>query len=120
MGTIWDPNLDGLVNTDIAPETIGAFVGGGGVVSHDRSFLDRTVTSVLEIDDHDHTAVRFDGGWQAYLAERATARRHAEEAFTEYDTRRRDLAARGPAQAAKFTWTETAQQTWRVYRNVSP
>src|SRR6185437_7109529 len=30
--------------------------GGAAIVSHDRSFLDRTITSVLEIDEHAHTA----------------------------------------------------------------
>ena len=72
--------------------------GGAVIVSHDRSFLDRTITSVLEIDDHDHTATRFDGGWSAFLDERATGRRHAEEAYAEYETRRRDLAARAQRQ----------------------
>ncbi|MFM7225325.1 MAG: ABC-F family ATP-binding cassette domain-containing protein, partial [Actinomycetota bacterium] len=72
--------------------------GGAVIVSHDRSFLDRTITSVLELDGHDHTAVRYEGGWRAYLAERATARRHAEEAWVEHDTRRRDLAARAQRQ----------------------
>ena len=49
--------------------------GGAVVVSHDRAFLDRTITSVLELDEHSHRAVRFEGGWAAYLEERA--RRHA-------------------------------------------
>ena len=72
--------------------------GGAVIVSHDRSFLDRTITSVLELDDHDHTATRYEGGWQAYLAERATARRHAEEAWADHDARRRDLAGRAQRQ----------------------
>lgn len=31
---------------------------------------------------------------------------------------RADLAARGPVQAAKFTWYETARRTQAVYQNV--
>lgn len=31
---------------------------------------------------------------------------------------RRELAARGPAQAAKFTWDETARRTWELYHAV--
>jgi len=72
--------------------------GGAMVVSHDRAFLDRTITSVLELDDHSHTATEYSGGWQAYLEERATARRHAEEAFDEYRTQRRDLTDRAERQ----------------------
>jgi ATPase subunit of ABC transporter with duplicated ATPase domains len=68
------------------------------IVSHDRAFLDRTITSVLELDDHDHTAREYAGGWSAYLAERATARRHAEVAYDEYQSRRRDLVDRARRQ----------------------
>src|SRR5690242_15713739 len=65
--------------------------GGAAIVSHDRAFLDRTITSVLELDDHDHTAAEYAGGWQAYLDERATARRHAEAAYDTYQAQRKEL-----------------------------
>lgn len=68
--------------------------GGLVVVSHDRSFLERTVTSVLEIDEHDHTARLFDGGWAAFVEERQSVRRHAEEAFATYESQRRTLLDR--------------------------
>jgi ATPase subunit of ABC transporter with duplicated ATPase domains len=64
------------------------------VVSHDRAFLERTVTSVLEIDEHEHTCRLFEGGWTAYEEERATARRHAEEAYSTYDSQKRRLQQR--------------------------
>jgi ATPase subunit of ABC transporter with duplicated ATPase domains len=64
------------------------------LVSHDRAFLDRTVTAVVEIDEHTRTAARYEGGWTAYLEERATARRHAEEAFAGYTATRTDLTQR--------------------------
>jgi ATPase subunit of ABC transporter with duplicated ATPase domains len=64
------------------------------VVSHDRAFLERTVTAVLELDEHDHTGRVFEGGWAAYEEERATARRHAEEAYEVYETRKRGLDQR--------------------------
>jgi ATPase subunit of ABC transporter with duplicated ATPase domains len=64
------------------------------VVSHDRAFLERTVTAVLELDEHDHTGRVFDGGWAAYEEERTTARRHAEEAYEVYETRKRGLDQR--------------------------
>jgi ATPase subunit of ABC transporter with duplicated ATPase domains len=72
--------------------------GGAMIVSHDRAFLDQTITSVLELDDHTHTATNYSGGWQAYLDERATARRHAEEAFDEYRAQRRELTDRAQRQ----------------------
>jgi ATPase subunit of ABC transporter with duplicated ATPase domains len=68
--------------------------GAAVIVSHDRAFLDRTITSVLELDEHDHRARRFNGGWSAYLEERAVARRHAEEAYADYTTKRSSLMQR--------------------------
>ena len=71
-----------------------ARAGGLVVVSHDRSFLERTVTSVLEIDEHDGSARHFDGGWSAFLEERRTQRRHAEEEHAKYRSSRAKLLDR--------------------------
>jgi ATPase subunit of ABC transporter with duplicated ATPase domains len=62
------------------------------IVSHDRWFLERTVTEVVEIDEHRRTAARFGGGWNAYLELKAIARRHAEEEYGEYQDRRSQLS----------------------------
>ena len=51
--------------------------GGAVIVSHDRAFLERTVTRVLELDEIAHTAAEYGGGWAGYLQLRATAERHA-------------------------------------------
>ncbi len=45
--------------------------GGVVVVSHDRAFLERTVTRVLELDEHTRSATEFGGGWLGYLDARA-------------------------------------------------
>ena len=86
-----DLDFDGL-------ERLESFVLGHAgalvVVSHDRAFLDRTVTSVLELDEHDHTGRHYGGGWSGYLAERATARRHQLEDFAVYQSRRAELGDR--------------------------
>ncbi len=68
------------------------------IVSHDRAFLARTITSVFEIDGHDHGGALYNGGWEAFLEERATARRHAEDAFENYDKTRRELEDRARTQ----------------------
>ena len=92
-----DLDLDGLARLEAFVLGLGA---GLVVVSHDRAFLERTVTSVLEIDEQDHTATRFDGGWEAYRHERAAARRLAEEAFATYVEQRDSLAERARRQRA--------------------
>ena len=86
-----DLDFDGLERLE---RFVGSRPGGVVVVSHDRSFLDRTITSVLEIDEHDHRGRLFEGGWSAYLAERATARRHASESYQTYAQKRGELLGR--------------------------
>ncbi len=71
---------------------------GVAIVSHDRAFLERTITSVLEIDEISHHASLYQGGWLAYLDARATARRHQDEAYAEYTTKREQLVDRGRRQ----------------------
>ena len=48
------------------------------VVSHDRTFLERTITDVCEIDFHSHRARHFAGGWRSFLEERERAAALAE------------------------------------------
>jgi ATPase subunit of ABC transporter with duplicated ATPase domains len=68
------------------------------VVSHDRAFLERVVTHVLDLDEHTHEATHFAGGWSAYLADKATTRRHAEEDYATYQAKKGELTARARTQ----------------------
>jgi ATPase subunit of ABC transporter with duplicated ATPase domains len=92
-----DLDLEGL-------ERLEAFVSGlrAGtvVVSHDREFLVRTVTKVLELDLAQQQITLFGGGYEAYLEERETARRHAREEFEEFADKKSSLEARGQMQRA--------------------
>jgi ATPase subunit of ABC transporter with duplicated ATPase domains len=74
--------------------------GGIVLVSHDRAFLERTVTSVLELDEHSRRATEYAGGFDAYLGGRAVARRHAEERYETYRTKRSRLEERARRQRA--------------------
>ncbi|MFE5482699.1 ABC-F family ATP-binding cassette domain-containing protein [Streptomyces sp. NPDC056527] len=90
-----DLDLDGL-------ERLEAFVqglrAGTVVISHDREFLTRTVTKVLELDLAQQQITLYGGGYEAYLEERDTARRHAREDYEEYAGRKAALEARGHMQ----------------------
>ncbi len=44
------------------------------VVSHDRAFLDRTVTRIVELDEWTRGTTEYSGGWSAYEAERERRR----------------------------------------------
>ena len=68
--------------------------GGMVIVSHDRAFLERTVTEVLEIEEHTHAGHLYGGGWAGFESERATARAHASEAYALYESQRADLRQR--------------------------
>ncbi|MFF0434102.1 ABC-F family ATP-binding cassette domain-containing protein [Streptomyces sp. NPDC004327] len=86
-----DLDLDGL-------ERLEAFVAGlrAGtvVISHDREFLTRTVTKVLELDLAQQQITLYGGGYEAYLEERDTARRHAREEYEEYADKKAGLESR--------------------------
>ncbi|SDT29263.1 ATPase components of ABC transporters with duplicated ATPase domains [Friedmanniella luteola] len=79
-------------------ETLESFVRGlrSGVVlvSHDREFLSRVVTRVVELDLAQHQVAVHDGGYDAYLHEREVARRHAREAYEEFADKKSDLVSR--------------------------
>ena len=90
-----DLDLDGLARLE---QWVLGLDAGVLLVSHDRRFLDRVVTDVVEIDEFTHGVTTFGGGWQAYLAERALARQHGWERFEQYDATRKDLADRAQRQ----------------------
>ncbi|TFC80040.1 ABC-F family ATP-binding cassette domain-containing protein [Cryobacterium sp. TMS1-20-1] len=90
-----DLDLDGL-------ERLETFVTGlrGGVVlvSHDREFLARCVTRVLELDLAQGANRVFGGGYDSYLEERETARRHNRENYDEFAAKKADLVGRARTQ----------------------
>jgi ATPase subunit of ABC transporter with duplicated ATPase domains len=70
------------------------------LVSHDREFLARTVNQVVELDLAQQQVGVYGGGYEDYLREREVARRHAQEAFEDYDTTRSRLEGRARTQRA--------------------
>ncbi|NGP05544.1 ABC-F family ATP-binding cassette domain-containing protein [Rhodococcus sp. 14C212] len=68
------------------------------VISHDREFLARTVTGIVELDLTQQQIAVYDGGYEAYLVEREVARRHARETFEEYADTKQELEDRARMQ----------------------
>ncbi len=54
--------------------SLAAHYGSLVVVSHDRAFLDRTVTRIVELDEWTRGTTEYSGGWSAYEAERERRR----------------------------------------------
>ncbi|WP_029109218.1 ABC-F family ATP-binding cassette domain-containing protein [Mycobacterium sp. URHD0025] len=90
-----DLDLDGL---DRLERIVGDLRGGVVLVSHDREFLARTVTRVLELDLAQNRTTVYGGGYESYLAEREVARRHRREEYDEFADKKADLVARARTQ----------------------
>jgi ATPase subunit of ABC transporter with duplicated ATPase domains len=73
-----DLDFDGL---DRLERFVDEFEGGLAVVSHDRVFLDRTVTRIAEIDPWTGRLHEYAGGWSDYAAARALALERRYDAF---------------------------------------
>ncbi|MFJ5990566.1 ABC-F family ATP-binding cassette domain-containing protein [Lentzea sp. NPDC092896] len=92
-----DLDLDGLERLE---KFVTGLRAGTVVVSHDREFLARTVTSVLELDLHQNSVRLYGGGYESYLEERARARQHARDDYEEFADTKASLEARGRMQRA--------------------
>ncbi|MBM9507108.1 ABC-F family ATP-binding cassette domain-containing protein [Actinacidiphila acididurans] len=90
-----DLDLDGLERLE---KFVTGLRAGTVLVSHDREFLARTVNRVVELDLAQHQVASYGGGYESYLEERATARRHAREEYEEYADTKAGLEARARMQ----------------------
>ena len=90
-----DLDLDGLERLE---RFVSGLRAGTVVVSHDREFLTRTVTKVLELDLAQQQITLYGGGYEAYLEEREVARRHARDDFEEYADKKAALQDRAQMQ----------------------
>ena len=95
-----DLDLDGLARLE---DFVQELRGGTVLVSHDREFLARTVTRVVELDLAQQQVTSYGGGYAGYLAEREVARRHARAQYEEYAQTRAGLEERARTQRA---WME--------------
>jgi ATPase subunit of ABC transporter with duplicated ATPase domains len=69
------------------------------IASHDRAFLDRVATAVVELDLPQRAVHHYSGGWSEYVAARELRRRHAWEAFERYAAEREHLVAQARQRA---------------------
>lgn len=90
-----DLDLDGLARLE---QFVRELRGGVVLVSHDREFLARSVTRVLELDLAQNMTTVFGGGYESYLEEREVGRRHRREQYDEFADKKADLVARARTQ----------------------
>ncbi|TDU75020.1 ribosomal protection-like ABC-F family protein [Streptomyces sp. KS 21] len=90
-----DLDLEGLERLE---QFVKGLRAGTVVISHDREFLTRTVTKVLELDLAQQQINLYGGGYDAYLEERERARTHAREDYDEYAGKKAALEGRAQMQ----------------------
>ncbi len=95
-------NLDSE-GLDLLEEFVDGLDAPVVLVSHDREFLVRTVTTIVEIDRSLQRVTSYGGGYEAYLDERSVARRQARLDYEQYAVRRAELEGRARMQRA---WME--------------
>ena len=74
---------------------VQAFDGSIVVVSHDRAFLDRTVTRIVELDVWTRGAREYAGGWSEYEAERERRRARQYESWEGFVAERERIEEQG-------------------------
>jgi ATP-binding cassette subfamily F protein 3 len=60
---------------------LNRFPGAALIVSHDRAFLDNTVTSILELDPNTHDIKSYPGNYADYLEQKLTEREKQAQAY---------------------------------------
>ena len=79
---------------DAASAWLGAYLrrypGAALIVSHDRTFLNDSVTRILELDERERTLTEYAGDYDAYARAKTAARVRWEE---EYERQREEMAA---------------------------
>jgi ATPase subunit of ABC transporter with duplicated ATPase domains len=88
---------------ELLEAAVDRFEGAVVAVSHDRAFLDRVATRILELEEHSHRAREYAGGWSEFVERRALARSQATAAYAEWKTERDRLRSRIRAQRS---WSE--------------
>lgn len=90
-----DLDLDGLAKLETF---VRGLRGGVVLISHDREFLARCVTTVVELNLAQNSVALYNGGYQAFLDEREVAKQHARDAYEEFASKKADLTSRARTQ----------------------
>jgi len=70
------------------------YSGAALIVSHDRQFLNRAVTSIFEIDEYEHNLKKYEGNYDAYVQARRNARHTWEEEYERQQEEIKELRKR--------------------------
>ena len=103
-----------LAGLDRLERFVAAADVGVVVVSHDREFLTRTATDVLELDLYQQQWHLYGGGYDAYLEERERARVQSRERYEDYRDTVDSLNERARTQRS---WADKGARSARTDRS---
>ena len=92
-------------------EWLASFPGGALIVSHDRTFLDRTVNRILDMNPRQQSVTEYDGNYSAYLAQVQLEREKQLAAYRDQQQEIRRVKqdiAQTRAQAEGMEWQATS------------
>ena len=95
-------------------EWLAAFPGAALIVSHDRAFLDHTVSTILELDPTTHSLRQYGGNYGNYMDQKEAEREHQMQAYLDQQAEIRRMKqdiARTKQQAA---FTERQASSIRI------
>jgi ATP-binding cassette subfamily F protein 3 len=69
------------------------FRGAALIVSHDRAFLDNTVSSILELDQSTHGLKQYGGNYSAYIEQKEAEREHQLQSYLDQQAEIRRMKA---------------------------
>jgi ATPase subunit of ABC transporter with duplicated ATPase domains len=98
---------------------LDGLAAGVVLVSHDRAFLDRTVTRVVELEAETRKVHEYSGTWSDYAAARERARAQHERAYAEYvdeKDRYTALLTARRSQATSLGTTQTGRRATNALR----
>jgi ATP-binding cassette subfamily F protein 3 len=103
---------------------LGQFRGAALIVSHDRSFLDHTISRILDLDPVEHTAIEYVGDYSAYVGawEKKRAKQWAQWRDQQYEIRRvkQDIAqTKNQARSVELTTTPGQPGARRLAKKVA-
>ncbi len=75
-------------------QLVHAFSGAVVIVSHDRAFLNKCVSKIVEFDVQSKNINEYMGNYDSYLAERAIRRARAEELYKVQQTKKKSMGAK--------------------------
>jgi ATP-binding cassette subfamily F protein 3 len=91
------------------------FRGAALIVSHDRAFLDNTVSSILELDQSTHGLKQYGGDYSAYSEQKMAEQEHQLEAYADWKAeiaRLQKAAIRVRSVARNKPHNKTENDTW--------